>query len=137
MSAKQEVQEIIAKVPVVPPAKAKADIEMAHKEVLRLMRSSDCSLREICEKAEAASTSEARAAFKQFNLVMGIYLNAAPGSEGDPLLRGVLGTHHLTDLLIASIGSASSVRGAIREYKIGILKVGSNDSAERGTAATG
>ena len=117
------MQEIIAKVPVVPPAKAKADIEMAHKEVLRLMRSSGCSLHEICEKAEAASTSEeARAAFKQFNLVMGIYLNAAPGSEGDPLLRGVLGTHHLTDLLIASIGSASSVRGAIREYKVGILK---------------
>ena len=123
MSAKLEVQEIIAKVPVVPAATARASLEMAHKEVTNLISSTGCTLFDLCTKAETATTAkEARAAFKRFNLLMGIYLNAAPGAEGDQLLRGVLGSIHLSDLLVAAIGSAKSVRGAIKEYKIGILQ---------------
>ena len=123
MSAMLEVQEIIAKVPVVPPATAKANLDRAHKEVASLMSSTHWTLFDLCTRAEAATTGdEAKAAFKRFNLLMGIYLNAAPGAEGDQLLRGVLGTIRLTELLVASIASATSVRGAIKEYKIGILQ---------------
>ena len=119
MSDKLEVQEIIAKVPVVPSATAKANLDRAHKEVASLMSSTRCTLFELCTRAEAATTSnEAKAAFKRFNLLMGIYLNAAPGAEGDQLLRGVLGTIRLSDLLVASIASATSVRDALRSIRL-------------------
>ena len=35
--------------------------------------------------------------FREFNLLMRIYLNAATGAEGDQLLRGVLSSVSLTD----------------------------------------
>ena len=71
MSAEQEVQEIRAQVAVAPTAKAKENMEMAHREVSRLMSSSGSSLLEIGTRAETASTSEeTRAAFREFNLLI-------------------------------------------------------------------
>ena len=60
--------------------------------------------------------------FREFNLLMRIYLNAATGAEGDQLLRGVLSSVSLTDSQVSSIGSAKTVRDAIKEYNIGILQ---------------
>ena len=116
MYAKQEVQEIIAQVAVAPSARAKENMERAHREVSRLVSSSGSSLFEICTKAETALTSDdAKAAFKEFNLISRIYLHAAPGPEDDQLLRGALSEVRLTDNLVAAIGSAATVRKAIKE----------------------
>ena len=73
MSAIQDVREIIAVVAGVPPAKAKENIDRAHKEVTRLMEASGVNLLHLCHRIEAASTSvEAKAAFKDFNLLMAV-----------------------------------------------------------------
>ena len=123
MSAEQEVKDIIAQAAVAPSAKAKENLERAHKEVSQLMRSSGSSLVEICAKAETAFTrDDAMAAFKEFNLISRIYLHAAPVPEDDPLLRSTLRTAHLSDKLMAAIGSAATVRKGIREWKVGILQ---------------
>ena len=123
MSAEQEVKDIIAQVAVAPSAKAKENLERAHKEVCQLMSSSGNSLVEICAKAETALTrDDAMAAFKEFNLISRIYLHAAPAPEDDTLLRSTLRTAHLSDKLTAAIGSAATVRKGIREWKVGILQ---------------
>ena len=123
MSAEQEVQEIIAQVAVAPSAKAKENLKRAHKEVTQLMSASRNSLLDICARAETALTrDDAMAAFKEFNLISRIYLHAAPGPENDQLLRSTLGTAHLSDRLMAAIGSAATVKKGIREWKIGILQ---------------
>ena len=57
MSAIQEVREIIAVVAGVPPAKAKENIDRAHKEVTRLMEVSGVNLLDLCHRIEAATTS--------------------------------------------------------------------------------
>ena len=123
MSALQEVQEIIAEAAGVPPAKAKENVSRAHKEATKLMEVSGFTLIDVCHKIEAASTSmEARAAFKDFNRLMMIYLEAAPAPEHDKLLRGVLSSTELSGKLVSAIKQAPSVKEGCREYKINILQ---------------
>ena len=51
MSAIQDVREIIAVVAGVPPAKAKENIDRAHKEVTRLMEASGVNLLHLCHRS--------------------------------------------------------------------------------------
>lgn len=87
------------------------------------MEVSGVNLLDLCLRIEAATTSvEAKAAFKEFNLLMAIYLEAAPGPEHDKLLRGVLSEVQLSEKLVSAIGLAISVEDAVKTYKIGILQ---------------
>ena len=123
MAALQEVQKIIAQVAGVPPAKVKENLDRAHKEATRLTKASGVTLLDLCNKIEAATTSvEARAAFKDFNLLMMIYLGAAAGPVHDKLLRGVLSTVKLSEKLLRAFGQSPTVKEAVRDYKIHILR---------------
>ena len=123
MSALQEVQEIIAEVSGVPPAKAKENVNRAHMEATKLMELSGLTLLDLCLKIEAATTGmEARAAFKDFNRLMMIYLEAAPAPEHDKLLRGVLSSFKLSGKLASAIGQAPTIKEACRVYKINVLQ---------------
>ena len=120
---KHRVKELLGQVAVAPSASAKENMERAHREVSRLMSSSGSSLFEICTKAETALTGdEAKAAFKKFKLIARICLHAAPGPEDDQILRGTLNGARLSYGLVAAIGSAATVRNAIRAEKIGVLQ---------------
>ena len=123
MSAFQEVQKIIAEVAGVPPVKVKENLNRAHTEATRLTKASGVTLLDLCKKIEAATTSvEARTAFKDFNLLMMIYLEAAPGPEHDKLLREVLSKVKLSEKLVSAFGQSPSVKEAVRGYKINILR---------------
>ena len=123
MSLAQEVTDILSEAAGVPAAKARHNMDMALKELTRLMSASEETMFDICLRAEAAVTSgEARAAFKQFNLLMRILLEAAPGLEHEGLLRQAILTIKVSQRFGEAISSASSIRTAIKEYKIGILQ---------------
>ena len=123
MSLAQEVTDILSEAAGVPAAKSRDNMDMALKELTRLMSASGETMFDICLRAEAAVTSgEARAAFKQFNLLMRILLEAAPGLEHEGLLRQAILTIKVSQRFGEAISSASSIRTAIKEYKIGILQ---------------
>ena len=123
MSALQEVQKIIAEIAGAPPAKVKENLERAHKEVTRLARTSGVTMLDLCNSIEAATTSdEAKEAFNDFNLLMMIYIEAAPGPEHDKLLRGVLSKVKLSEKLVSAFGQSPSIKQAVRAYKIDILQ---------------
>ena len=121
MSLAQEVTDILSEAAGVPAAKSRDNMDMALKELTRLMSASGETMFDICLRAEAAVTSgEARAAFKQFNLLMRILLEAAPGLEHEGLLRQAILTIKVSQRFGEAISSASSIRTAVKENKIGM-----------------
>ena len=123
MSVTQEVKDIISEAAGLPAAKAKENIDMAIRELTRIMTVSGDTLFKICTKAEAAVTgSEAKAVFKQLNSLMRILLEAAPGLEHDRLLRQALETIKVSEKFALAVSTATTIKNAIREYKVGILQ---------------
>ena len=123
MSLVQEVKDILSEAAGVPSDKARENMDMALRELTQILSASGDTLFDICLRAEAAVSSvEARATFKQFNLLMRILLEAAPGLEHEALLRQAILSIKVSKRFSGAISSASSIRTAIKEYKIGILQ---------------
>ena len=123
MSLVQEVKDILSAAAGGPSDKARENMDMALRELKKIMSETGDTMLDICLRAEAAVSSvEARATFKQFNLLMRILLEAAPGLEHEGLLRQAILSIKMSKRFSGAISSASSIRTAIKEYKIGILQ---------------
>ena len=123
MSLVQDVKDILSEAAGAPTVGAKDNMDMALRELKRLMTASGDTMVDICLRAEAAVTSnEARAAFKQFNLLMRILLEAAPGLEHEDLLRQAIESIKVSRRFSVAISSATSIRTAVKEYKIAVLQ---------------
>ena len=123
MSVEQEIAEIMTEVANDPLAKAKENIALALQEVTQLMALTNDSLYGICMEAEGSTNrGDLKVAFKRFNGVMRIFLGAAPGASYDLLTREAIESVRLSSRLSNHLGTAASVRDAIRDYKTGILQ---------------
>ena len=84
MAAEQEIMRVLAEADEVPVSRAQQQVDMAVKEVTSLLTATNESLVLICKAIEEASSrKELKDAFKRFNGVTRILLEAVPGTDFD------------------------------------------------------
>ena len=118
MSLEQEVSEVLGTVsPRTSPA-AVETVNLALAEVSRLMNITGESVLGVCLEVEAATTREAvKKAFRRFNGITRMFLEAAPAPEHDGLIREALGSLQLSKKFAQYIGSGVTVKEAVRDIR--------------------
>ena len=123
MSLEQEVSEVLG---IVAPRTSPAAVEtvnLALAEVSRLMSVTGDTFLGVCLEVEAATSREAvKKAFRRFNGITRMFLEAAPAPEHDGLIREALGSLQLSKKFAQFIGSGVTVREAVKVYKTSILR---------------
>ena len=118
MSAEQEVTRLLSGSGDDLASKALLSLDLAKQEVIRMLSATGSSVLQLCTSIESArSKQEVKAAFTQFNLVIRIFLKAAPNAEHDSLVRDSLCSVGLSDRLELLLQSAASVPEALSQYK--------------------
>ena len=118
MSAEQEVIRLLSGSGDDLASKALLSLDLAKQEVIRMLSATGSSVLQLCTSIESArSKQEVKAAFTQFNLVIRIFLKAAPNAEHDSLVRDSLCSVGLSDRLKLLLQSAASVPEALSQYK--------------------
>ena len=100
MSVEQEVAGILADADDSSTASALSNIRLALQGVDRMLSATSSSIYDLCTNIEGAkSKGEVKAAFTQFNVVVRMFLEAAPKEEHDKLVRDALCSVRLSDRL--------------------------------------
>ena len=118
MSLEQEVSEVLGIVaPRTSPAAVKT-VNLALAEVSRLMSVTGDTFLDVCLEVEAATSREAvKKAFRRFNGITRMFLEAAPAPEHDGLIREALGSLQLSEKFAQYIGSGVTVRKLLKNTK--------------------
>ena len=109
-SADQEVAALLSEAVKSPQDKALSNLKFAKKEVEEMLSATGSSIFDLCTNIKKAKTKdEVKAAFTKFNVVMRIFLEAAPTVEHDKLVCDSLFSVRWSEHLRSSLGSAASV----------------------------
>ena len=93
MAAKKQVDILLSEAEGRTTAKVEASLTAARLEIHKVLSATKNSLYNLCVNMEQAKDkAEVKAAFKQFNSVVSIVLEAAPGHQHDDLVRDCLCT---------------------------------------------
>ena len=91
MADGKEIAALLSEADNTPAEKVLMNINLAKKEVLKVLSTTGSSFFELCSSIERARTRDGlKAAFSQFNLVLRVFLGAAPASEHDKLSSATL-----------------------------------------------
>ena len=121
MAADQEIVRVLAQADGISLTGAQDQIDLALKEISKLLAATGDSLMLICKAMEDASSREELCqAFKRFNGITRILLEAVPESEFDQM---VLNTGRSLELSpkLNNFHRATSLRGGLRSYKTAIV----------------
>ena len=100
MSTEEQVDALLSEAEGNTAAKAAASLNAAIREVRTILSTSKSSLFDLCVNMEKAkSRAEVKAAFKEFNAVVRILLESAPGDQFTTLVRDALCSFKLSDRL--------------------------------------
>ena len=123
MAAEQEIIRVLAEADEVPVSRAQQQIDMAVKEVTRLLAATDESFVLICKAIEEASSrEELKDAFKRFNGVTRILLEAAPGTEFDLMVLKAGRSLEMSPRLNDFLAGAASLKSGLLSYKTAIIQ---------------
>ena len=121
MADGKEIAALLSEADNTPAEKVLMNINLAKKEVLKVLSTTGSSFFELCSSIERARTRDGlKAAFSQFNLVLRVFLGAAPASEHDKLVRDTLCSLNPTERLKSFLESATSVTEALSLYKASV-----------------
>ena len=116
MSLEAQVSEILESTEGPSASKVKDNLSAAQREVVKMLSISKSSVLDLCMNIEnARRRSKLKSAFKQFNGIIRIFFEAAPGVEHDTLVRETLCTTGVSERLKELLGSASSVMEALTQ----------------------
>ena len=122
MAANEEVAALLSGAEKTPAEKVLLNLNLAKKEVLKMLNATGSSVFDLCNNIERARTRDGlKAAFSEFNMVVRIFLEAAPTTEHDNLVRDTLCSVHLSERLLTFLESASTVPEALAQYKAGVV----------------
>ena len=123
MAADQEVSIILAEAEGGSFLRAQEQVDLALKEVTRLLAATNESLVMICKTIENASSREELShAFKRFNGVTRILLEAAPGADFDQAMLEAVRSLEMSPRLGNFLAGATSLRNGLRSYKSAIIQ---------------
>ena len=123
MAADQEIVRVLAQADGISLTGAQDQIDLALKEISKLLAATGDSLMLICKAMEdASSREELTQAFKRFNGITRILLEAVPGTEFDQMVLDAGRSFELSPRLNNCLNSATSLRGGIRSYKTAIIQ---------------
>ena len=123
MAADQEVSSILAEAEGGSFLRAKEQVDLAVKEVTRLLAATNESLVVICETIENASSREELShAFKRFNGVTRILLEATTGADFDQAMLEAVRSFVMSPRLGNFLAGATSLRNGLRSYKSAIIQ---------------
>ena len=123
MAADQEVSSILAEAESGSFLRAQEQVDLAVKEVTRLLAATNESLVLICETIEnASSREELSRAFKRFNGITRILLEATTGADFDQAMLEAVRALVMTPRLGNSLAGATSLRTGLRSYKSAIIQ---------------
>ena len=98
--AKEQVNILLSEAGGSTTARVEASLTAAKLEVQKMLNATKNSLHNLCVNMEnAKDKAEVKAAFKQFNAVVSIFLEAAPGVQHDNLVRDCLCSFELSPRL--------------------------------------
>ena len=118
MSTELQVGVLLAEAEGNATARAVASLTTATQEVRTILGTSKCSFAVLCANMEKAkSRAQVKAAFKEFNAVVRILLEAAPGEQFTALVRDSLCSFKLSARLREALLSTSPVSVALIQYK--------------------
>ena len=122
MSVAQEVADVLSGTAEDSTVRARANLDLAQREVNRMLSVANSSVFDLCMNIEnARSKATVKAAFTQFNASIRFFLEAAPDAEDDTLVRDTLCATRVSERLEELLRSSSSVEEALREYKVGVV----------------
>ena len=118
MSAKKQVEALLSEAGGSTAASAKANLTAAVQEIQTMLAATKCSVYDLCINIEKAKNRvELKQAFKEFNAVMRIFLEAAPTDRHPTIARNALCSFKLSKRLRETLLSASPVAVALVQYK--------------------
>ena len=118
MSTEEQVGVLLSEAEGNTTARAVASLTSAAQEVRTILGTSKSSFSDLCANMEKAkSRAEVKAAFKEFNAVVSILLEAAPGDQFTALVKDSLCSFKLSDRLREALLSTSPVSVALIQYK--------------------
>ena len=118
MSTEEQVGVLLSEAEGNTTARAVASLTSAAQEVRTILGTSKSSFSDLCANMEKAkSRAEVKAAFKEFNAVVRILLEAAPGDQFTALVKDSLCSFKLSDRLREALLSTSPVSVALIQYK--------------------
>ena len=118
MSIEAQVENLLSGAGASSTTKAVASLKAAKQEIGKMLSTTKSSMYDLCVNIEKAKDrAEVKAAFTEFNMVVRILLEAAPGDEHDALVRESLCSFKLSARLKEALLSASSVSVALSRWK--------------------
>ena len=98
-------------------------IELAKKEVAKLLEATNDTMNTVCMEVERAATKEAlRTAFRRLNSFTRFFLEIAPEGKYDNQIRDALGSLQVSARLEAMLQTVTPVRSALQEYKKSVVQ---------------
>ena len=114
MSAKKQVEALLSEAAGSTAASTRAKLTAAIQEIQTMLSATKSSVYDLCVNIERAkSRVEVKRAFKEFNDVMRILLEAAPTDRHDTLVRDYLWSLKLSKRLRKTLLSTSPVTVAL------------------------
>ena len=118
MSIEAQVGDLLSSAGGSSTTKVVAALEAAKQEIGRMLNATKSSMYDLCVNIEKAKNrAEVKAAFTEFNMVVRILLEAAPGDEHNTLVRESLCSFKLSARLEEALLSVSSVSVALLKWK--------------------
>ena len=123
MAAEQEIMRVLAEADEVPVSRAQQQVDMAVKEVTSLLTATNESLVLICKAIEVASSrEELKDAFKRFNGITRILLEAVPGTDFDQMVLKAGRSLEMSPRLNDFLAGADSLKSGLLSYKTAIIQ---------------
>ena len=122
MSVDKEIAEELSGAAESLLAKAAENLALAKQEVKKMLSTTSSSIHLLCINIEKArNKDELKAAFSKFNAVIRIFLEAAPSTEHDYLVRDSICAIPLSQRLRSALEATSSVPEALTQYKSSVV----------------
>ena len=116
----QELNESYQEVEGTAPAEA---VALTIKEVQTLLGATNDSLQAMCRRVEEAeSRDDVKAALRQFNRIMKIFMDMVADDTDDHLIRQAICDMGVTQRFQELLISAASLREALTEYKTAVVR---------------
>ena len=123
MSIEQQVDSVVQGAEAEVETSATEAVALTVEEVKRVLGATSNSLQALCSGFEnASSKDDVKAALRQFNRVMRIFMEMATDDSYDSLVRQAICDLGVSSFFDDTLRSASSLREALTGYKTAVLR---------------
>ena len=123
MSIEQQVDSVVQVAEAEVETSAAEAVALTVEEVKRVLGATSSSLQALCSGFEdASSKDDVKAALRQFNRVMRIFMEMATDDSYDYLVRQAICDLGVSSFFDETLRSASSLREALTGYKTAVLR---------------